>query len=254
MHFRDLLNLPASPPASQGITRALRYTNSSGKLFYTFHADGVNIWASKAYKNRSLRLDLEHTRDVEQGEEAVLQGENTFEGKQEPMVWDICNAEFAILSASPSTLDGTDAKSYHDIPLTLLSPRGIKPTAPPCLLLTLTSSADAFEKQSNRLTTMRVAVVGYVNSVLRGQANGKVYESLYRHLPDEQPDMHPTIGKGKHGSGSWVVCIMVQAELDNKVQEGLQANIEQLVKSTEREEESEWGVKVGIWRGEVFML
>lgn len=252
MHFRDLLNLPGPSPASQGITRALRYINSAGELFFTFHADDVKIWASDAYKNRSPRLDLEHTREVEQGEEAVLQGEKAFEGKEEPMVWDICNAEFAILSASSSSLDEKDAKPYHEFPLALLCPRGAKPTAPPCLLITLTcTSAEALENTSKQLTTMRVAVVGYISSViLKGQANGEVYESMYRHLPDEQPDMHPIIGKGKHGNGSWIVCVVVQAECS---EEGLRANIEQVVESTKRKEDGEWDVKVGVWRAQVFL-
>ncbi|KAF3051532.1 hypothetical protein E8E11_008290 [Didymella keratinophila] len=255
MHFRDLLNLPAPPPASQGITRALRYTNGAGELFYTFHADDVKIWASEAYKNRSLRLDLEHTRELEQGEEAVIQDEKAFDGKEEPMVWDICNAEFAILSASSSSLDEKDAKSYHDIPLALLSPRGTKPTAPPCLLVTLTyTSVEAHDKESKQLTTMRIAVVGYINAVvLKDQANDKVYESLYRHLPNEQPDMHPTIGEGKHGNGSWVVCVMVHMGASIEVQEGLQARIEQFVESTKRESDGEWDAKVRVWTGEIFM-
>jgi len=255
MHFRDLLNLPAPPPAFQGITRALRYTDSAGELFYTFHADDVKIWASDAYNNRSARLDLEHTREVEQGEEAVLQGGKTFEGKEEPMVWDICNAEFAILAASPSSLDEKDAKSYHNIPLALLSPSGTKPRAPPCLLVTLTyTSVEAHDKESKQLTTMRVAIVGYINAaVLKDQANGKVYESMYRHLPDEQPDMHPTIGEGKHGNGSWVVCVIVQMEINDEVQEGLQSKIEQVVESTKREVDGEWDAKVGVWTGEIFM-
>ncbi|KAL1657146.1 hypothetical protein SLS61_000188 [Didymella pomorum] len=253
MHFRDLLNLPASPPASQGITRALRYTNSAGELFYTFHADDVKIWASDAYKNRSPRLDLEHTREVEQGEEAVLQGTKVFEGKEEPMVWDICNAEFAILAASPSSPYSEYVKSYHDIPLALLSPRATKPTAPPCLLVTLTyANAEQDEEPPKQLTTMRVAVGDYINAVIiKKRANGQVYESMYRHLPDEQPDMHPTIGEGKQGSGSWVVCVLVQAE--DKVQKGLEAKIEQLIESMEREGDGECGIKAGIWKGEVFM-
>lgn len=254
MHFRDLLNLPVPPPASQGITHALRYTNSAGELFYTFHADDVKIWASDAYKNRSPRLDLEHTREIEQGEEAVLQGEKAFEGKEEPMVWDICSAEFAILSAFPSSLDGTDTKSYHDVPLALLSPRGTKPTAPPCLLVTLTyTSAEEHEKPSKQLTTMRVGVVSYISSILEDQANGRVYESMYRHLPDEQPDMHPTIGEGKHGNGSWVVCVLAQAKLSDEVQEGLQANLEQIVESMKRKEDGGWDVKIKVWKGDVFM-
>ncbi|KAF3046593.1 hypothetical protein E8E12_011117 [Didymella heteroderae] len=252
MHFRDLLDLPAPSPASQGITRAFRYTNSAGGLFYTFHTDDVKIWASDAYKNRSPRHDLEHTRALAQGEEAVLKGERAFEGKEEPMVWDICNAEFAILSAFPSSLDERYAKSYHDIPLALLSPKGTRPTAPPCSLVTLTyTSAEQREKPSKQLTTMTVAVIGYISSVFRDYANAKVYATVYRHLADQQPDMHPAISEGKHGDGSWVVCVFMHAEVSDEVQGSLQARVEQVVESTKRD--GDWGVQVGVWRGEVFM-
>ena len=48
-----------------------------------------------------------------------------------------------------------------------------------------------------------------------------------------------------------MVCVLAQAE--HEVQEGLQANIEQLVESMERRGDGESGIKVGIWRGEFFM-
>lgn len=254
MHFRDLLNLPAPPPASQGITRALRYMNSAGELFYTFHTDDVKIWDSDAYKNRSPRLDLEHTREVEQGEEAVLQGAKVFEGKEEPMVWDICNAEFAILAASYNPLDGKDAKSYHDIPLALLSPRGTKPTAPPSLLVTLTyTSAQLCESPPNELITLQKGLVPFLESTLCKVTNALVYVMTYRHLPEKQPDMHPTIDEGKHGNGSWVVYLFVQTDISNEAHESLKAEAEQMVESMKSESDGEWSIKVGAWRGEVFM-
>ncbi|KAJ4383050.1 hypothetical protein N0V86_002278 [Didymella sp. IMI 355093] len=253
MHFHDLLNLAAPTPSSQGIVRTLRYSNSAGELFYTIHAEDVNIWGSDAYKNRSGRLDLENTREVELGEEAVLSGEHRFEGKEEPMVWDICNAEFAILEA-PRDEKKDGVQSYHNIPFALLSPRGTKPTAPPCSLISLTyTSAEVHEKPSKQLTTLKVGVATYINAVLKDQANGKVYATMYRHLPDSQPDMHPTIGEDKDGNGSWIVCIFVQTEINDQMQESLKEGVKKVAEAARREGEGKWDVKVGIWRGEIFV-
>ena len=65
MHFRDLLNLPPRPD-DKGISRALRYTNTKGDMFYTIHADDIRIWRSQPYYEASRRLDLENTRPMEE--------------------------------------------------------------------------------------------------------------------------------------------------------------------------------------------
>lgn len=246
MHFRDLLNLPVLTPESNGIVRALRYTNSAGELFYTIHADDIAIWASDAYKNRSGRLDLESTRNVEKGEEAVLQGEHAFGG--EPMVWDICNAEFGILAEVDRDMRG--GESYHELPIEWLSGKGTRPSAPESVLVTLTYTGDegGCDNPPELLTSLQSSVVKRLQPAYKDLSDGKMYTSLYRHLPDQQPDMHPIIGEGKHGNGSWVLCVFVEANVSDALRSDLKAGLEDNV------DKMGGGVRVGVWSGEVFML
>ncbi|KZM18564.1 uncharacterized protein EKO05_0002341 [Ascochyta rabiei] len=72
MHFRDLLNLAPESPGSKGIFQTLRYRSTTGELLYTIHADDISIWKTPAYYAISRRLDLENTRKIEEGEQAVL--------------------------------------------------------------------------------------------------------------------------------------------------------------------------------------
>lgn len=254
MHFRDLLNCHAPSLSSSGISRTLRYTNLDGDLLYTIHSDDVAIWKTQAYYDVSRRLDLENTRTVEKGEELVLRaGCEYTEGS---MVWDICNAEFVILSASEA-INGEGVESYHDFPLALLSPAGAKPTAPPCSLVTLTFTSSTIEEEPPKhLTLFRDHVVTHVVSVLEDQAHGRVYTTVYRHLPDSQPDLHPLIVEGKDGNGSWVVCVFVQASLVGEKQKNLEVRVEedlQRLKSEQNTVGDAWNISVGIWSGEIFM-
>jgi hypothetical protein len=68
MHFRDLLNVAPASSDTKGISRTMRYINTAGELFYTIHADDIDIWQTPVYHAVSRRLDLENTRKVEKGE------------------------------------------------------------------------------------------------------------------------------------------------------------------------------------------
>lgn len=238
MHFNDLLHC-ASPSGTKGITRALRYTNTDDQLLYTIHADDLAIWQTQPYYAVSRRLDLESTRAVAEGERAVLQGEHGF--GDEPMVWDVVDAKFGILEESA---ESGEKRAYHNIPDVLLERRGGEPGAPTCELVTLTytpssssvGDAGGAEEQKvppEELIALRDEALGF----LGGKA--KVYSSVYRHRPDAQPDMHPPVAEGADGNGAWVVCILVEGEIDEDVRVQLQTGLS--------------GVKIGFWKGEVFM-
>ncbi|KAJ4992152.1 hypothetical protein SVAN01_02473 [Stagonosporopsis vannaccii] len=234
MHFNDLLHC-LSPPGSRGITRALRYISTDGQLLYTIHADDFSIWQTQPYYEVSRRLDLENTRDVAKGESKVLEEENGFGA--EPMVWDVVDAKFGILEECVK-LPGEEL--YHDLPDSLVS-RGEDPG---CELVTLSytpsdtvdsaGQGGELEAPPKELTALRDWALGLLSG------KGKVYSSVYRHRSDAQPEMHPPIAEGTDGSGKWVVCILVEGEIGEKVRTQLQNGF--------------GGVKVGLWKGEVFMF
>lgn len=259
MHFRDLLNCTPPTPGAQGISRTMRYFNTAGELFYTIHADDIRIWKTKAYYDVSRRLDLESIRAVEEGEEAVMPEKHDF--GDEPMVWNLVNAEFSICSTHSlpnHQLSGAEwVKPYHSIPLSLLSPNGKTPGAPPSLLVTLTYTGPEDEEHDTsapqRLLDLQAEAVKHLKSDYADDG-AEVWTSVYRHIPDAQPDMHPVIAEGAHGKGGWVVCILTQGEVNEEMHINLQVGLTDLVDKKMRTEGSlRWDVKVGVWRGEVFM-
>lgn len=263
MHFRDLLNLKPSSHGAEGISNALRYTNTEGELFYTIHADNISIWQTEPYYAVSRRLDLENTRSVEDGERAVLGGASKF--GEEPMVWNLVNAEFGIFehhNASRPAWEGVDA--YHSLPSPLLAAKDKEglPTAPECLLVTLTYKEEGREAEEGteppqRLLDLRAVAVNHLSSGY--SANDKAYTSMYRYIPGAQPDMHPAIAEGADGEGSWVACVLVQGEVSQAMRVHLKVGLEDSVDEMRRREGETrerrlgWGVRVGVWKGEVFM-
>ncbi|KZM18523.1 hypothetical protein ST47_g10320 [Ascochyta rabiei] len=89
--------------------------------------------------------------------------------------------------------------------------------------------------------------------------DGKVFTSIYRHVPSGQPDMHPTIAEGAHGNGQWVICVMVEEEVSEARGIELKAGLEDKMDEERRREQNEgkgtaqWELRIGIWRGETFM-
>lgn len=258
MHFPDLLNLAPKTADTQGISRAMRYTNDKGSLFYTIHADDVAVWQTPAYYAVSRRLDLESTRGVEKGEEAVMSAPMDAGLGEEPMVWQLVNAEFGIFKEEqpPSHLEQAKHASYHSIPLTCFSTRGDTPAAPACLLVVLTCASDAAGEDVSEPQRLLDGVVDYLAVHYASGAN--IYASLYRHLPGAQPHMHPVIAEGREGNGQWVGCALVETGSDEAGRARLTRQLEDWCVKRKSQEYTEvrgeqWGVKVGVWSGEVFM-
>jgi hypothetical protein len=220
--------------------------HADGSLLYTIHSDDVGIWGTDAYYAVSRRLDLEATREVGVGEEKVVrQGE---EMGKEPMVWDLVNAEFGMFELEEEE-EGGD--SYHEIPENFVAGKGEVPTAPRCALVSLTVS---FPARFGVVSGKRQRVQELARHVVAELSNddsvaGKVYSSLYHHLPDAQPAMHPSVLNGDDGSGEWVVCVFVEGDAEGD-------GLGEVVRKVEREvgqPGGEMDVRVRLWKGEVLM-
>lgn len=91
LHMHDILSLPKDQELG-GASRILRYirqTESGGEEYlYTIHLDDVRLPGSRAFQEMPHRLDLESTRALSEGEEAVLPPDDSRIG-QEPMILSI---------------------------------------------------------------------------------------------------------------------------------------------------------------------
>lgn len=267
LHFRDLLNCPPPSPSSGlgGITRALRYTNDAGDLLYTIHADDIGVWKTRPYYEISRRLDLENTRALGPSEVKVLERGCGFE--EGAMVWDVVDARFGIFEEYKGRgVERTEGEIYQRVSMEALGRNSEERVggAPGCALLTLTyaSATDGGGDGEELPVQMKVLwdVVFEILYELYGIA-GFMYSGLYRERGDAQPDLHPLIGDGEDGRGSWVGCFFVEGVVDEEARrrfrEGVEAGIKRL-KENEGEGEGEgkkgWDVKVGVWRGDLFVV
>ncbi|KAJ8115071.1 hypothetical protein OPT61_g3187 [Boeremia exigua] len=261
MHFNDLLHCPPATPSGKGIIRALRYTNTDGQLLYIIHADDLSIWQTSPYYAVSRRLDLESTKEVASEESAVLSADQDF--GDEPMVWHLVDAAFGIFEEHVTSQSGEgEGGSYHSLPDSLLLNQEKKIGGPQCVFITLTyTSSSGFQGEDDiappkQLTQLQSHALKALS--VEYSHDRHIYTSVYRHRPEAQPDMHPTIAEGADGCGSWVACIFAEGEAGEAVRTKFHTDLEHLIQDAmakERVEErnGDWGVKVGVWKGEVFM-
>lgn len=90
-----------------------------------------------------------------------------------------------------------------------------------------------------------------------------MHATLYRQAPDAQPDMLPKIPQGQDGRGEWIVCALVGGATEDKLVNDMGADwtremlVEQVKdwrKGFEKEGAlREVDMKVGVWKGDVFM-
>lgn len=266
MHFRDLLNLAPTTPGAESISRTIRYSNNAGELFYTIHADDVAVFQTPAYHAVSRRLDLENTRDVGHGEEAVLPTAADLGLGDEPMVWHLVNAEFGIFVEQSIVDAGRDSQPYQRMPLALFSVKEDEPCKPACLLVTLTvivtvDSSDDETREHRGLEAIQQGLVKFLS--VNNAMTGKIHTSLYRHVPSAQPDMHPTIADGLDGNGQWVVCLLIEGHVDEASRKSLRNDLEAWktkngaqdgeVASEDGSKDMLRDAKVGVWSCELFM-
>lgn len=254
VHFRDLLNCSSPTPSHKGIVRALRYTNAAGDLFYTIHADDITIFKTQPYYEVSRRLDLENTRALRSDEVSVLREGHPFGSK--PMIFDVTNAEFGIFEESPGLAMGyLEGGSYHDVPAAVLSNSESKLDTHKCVLLTLTCTSNGTKDEvpMKQVKLLQESVNNLLCELYGGASS--VFPSVYRHVQDAQPDMHPVISKGENGDGAWVICLLFKGEEYEEVRMRLQPRVESLVQETKQTEcEVGWDATVGLWSGDLFLF
>ncbi|KAF3001923.1 hypothetical protein E8E13_006658 [Curvularia kusanoi] len=254
MHFRDLLDCSSPTLSHKGIIRALRYINADGNLFYTIHTDDIAIFKTQPYYEVSRRLDLENTRALRSDEVSVLREGHPFGSK--PMIFDVTNAEFGIFEESKGlATDYLEGGSYHNIPAVVLSSSESKLDTPKCVLLTLTCISDGTmdEVPIEQVEHLQESAMDLLCE-LYGDAS-RVFPSVYRHVQDAQPDMHPMISKGENGDGDWVVCLLIEGEEYEEARMKLQPRLESLVQEMKQTEcEVAWDVVVGLWSGDLFLF
>lgn len=256
LHFRDLLNCPPSEPGAEGITRALRYTNESGDLLYTIHADDIGIWKTQPYYEISRRLDLENTRALGAAEDAVLrEGCGFGEGA---MVWDLVDARFGIFEEyTGKGVERVEGEIYQHVSKEALGRPEEERVggAPGCALLTLTyTAATDGGEELPRVMKVLWEKVFEVLWELYGVA-GFMYSGVYRERGDAQPDLHPLVGEGEDGRGEWVGCFFVKGVVEEEAREKFRKGAEGEIKRLREEEGGKgWDVKVGVWRGDLFVV
>lgn len=91
LHMRDTLSLPKDEDLG-GASKVLRYTRATEhggeEYLYTIVLDDVRLPATEAFQKIPQRLDLENTRELQEGEEPVLRAGDSRMGI-EPMVFSI---------------------------------------------------------------------------------------------------------------------------------------------------------------------
>jgi hypothetical protein len=231
-YFPPRISPYPSPPFSYSFVRNRQSGRQKGKLisriqlittlcnsyFYTILTNDIPFFHSAQYHACSRRLDLENTRVLGEREESVGCEEGL-------MVWDICDAKFAIYEEVASS-DEMEVEAYPK-----LEGKGKK------WLVGASLAAD-----ESRVKEMQKDLVECLRK------KGKVFSSVYKHGGKEaQPDKHPEIEARRIGGGEWLVVVLVVGEEGMMEKEGL----EELVEEWKKEKE---GVNIGVWKGEVDML
>jgi hypothetical protein len=98
--------------------------------------------------------------------------------------------------------------------------------------------------------------------MLTGTTQQLVHATLYCHAPDAQPDMLPKISEGEDGRGQWLICALVSSDRDSgdtdhyedEIRGGMLESIEKWRRRLQEEGAlKEVDLKVGVWKGDIFM-
>ncbi|KAF2622690.1 hypothetical protein BU25DRAFT_204281 [Macroventuria anomochaeta] len=254
LHMRDTLSLPKDKDLG-GASRVSRYTRVSADggedYFYTIVLDDVRLPRTKTFQEIPQRLDLENTRVLGEGEEAVLLPGDPRIGT-EPMVFSIVAPVVGIFEAVVDT-DTIQAvhKSHQDLPAEVAS----ETNAPNYTLVTLTiSHTTPYPTPFQHVQRLRSSLANLLGIV----TNQLVYATVYRHAADAEPEVFSKIAQGQDGNGDWVVCVLVGGDADRQLvdagYEGVEGQIEEWRKRLEIEGSLQnLDIKIGVWKGDVLM-
>jgi hypothetical protein len=196
------------------------------RYFYTILSTHIPIFQIPAYYAISRRLDLENTRDLENGEEKVGCDEGM-------MVWDVCNAKFTVYE-EVKTSEAEGVVAYGSFERT--QGKG-------WLVGVATSASDV-----NTVKEMRTGLVDYLTT--HASVSPKLFSTIYRNAgADAQPNMHPTISKELVGGGEWLILLMV-VDVEEDISKG--GGVDSIVHSwADNVNEKSLEMKYGIWRNEI---
>ncbi|CAG5172887.1 uncharacterized protein ALTATR162_LOCUS7540 [Alternaria atra] len=258
LHARDLLNVPDS--GSGHVTHGLRFCapdsddryshaeedETMPKYLYTFPVSDITFLKGEAYNGVSRKLNLEKTRELESGEEAVGFPE---QGKDEAMVFDIVDAKFAVYEEVESAWLGSE-DSFQKLPTHLTSRGGTGPKS--VLVVVHVDLPQAHTTTGVEIVpeALRSSLLNLVKAAVPPAL--KPYSSLYRWSGVEaQPDHHPLISKD--GRGNWMVLLLL---VDEEGKTLIREHAAMLVQGWVQEERGKLGggkIDFGVWDGEVLM-
>ncbi|KZM18538.1 uncharacterized protein EKO05_0002342 [Ascochyta rabiei] len=254
LHTRDILSLPKDKDLG-GVSMVLRYTRTDEdggeEYFLTNHLDDVRLLGSTPFQKLPHRLDLENTRALEEGEEAVL-GPGDPRVGTDPTVLSIA-APVAGVFEEHTDIHATkvEHESYQCIPADVV----MQSQAQDCELVTLTiSSTTPISTSAQIVQKLQASLVSFLATI----SHRSIYSTLYRHAPYAKPEAIPKLADGQHGNGDWVVCAFVGGDADKELLEagleGLEGQVGEWKKRVRIEGSLEGlEVKIGVWRGDIFM-
>jgi hypothetical protein len=229
LHYRDLLSLPAASEDGGHVLRAMRFTSLDGnpkyghkgdtesRYFYLVLASSISAFHTPQYYAMSRRLDLENTRQLADGDEAV--------GCEEAMVFDICDAKFLVYQDVKEGQNSNGLADYHG--------KGEKGKT--CIIALSTPSSPQ---------DLQVDFLGLWEA--RAPKELKVFSGVYLIAGDAQPNEHPKIEPGLVGGGEWL-CLMLVVDEGGEILKV--DHVEMMVEGFLKEKGVE--AKFGVWKGEV---
>jgi len=217
------------------------------KYFYTCLMDDIAFLKTEAYMGVSRRLNLEKSRNLEEGEVGVGFLEEEEEG-EEKMVFDIVDARFAVYE-EVGGLGREGEMPFQRLPKHLASRMGAAPKSVLVAVyidvpLGVGAERDTVPRGLHDSLFARFKAV--VPPAL------KPYSSLYKWAGVEaQPDSHPLIGKDRRGE--WMVLLLLVDEEGETLVRGHAVMLVEGWVEQERGKVRDGRIEFGVWEGEVFM-
>ncbi|KAF3046588.1 hypothetical protein E8E12_011094 [Didymella heteroderae] len=266
LHMRDTLSIPKDGVLG-GASRVLRYTrlteDGEEEYLFTIVLDDVQLPGTNRFQNVPQRLDLENTRVLDEGEEPVLQ-EGDLRAGTKPMVFSVVSPSVGIFEAvADVSIIKHPHKSYqHEITKLVTE---ADPSTYMLITVTMAITKD-IPTPDLPYERLRDSLV----HTLTGATQQLVHATLYYHASDAQTSMLPKISKGEDGRGEWLICALVGGDRDSGVKDLAEEFMEdqygdwarrRVLESAEGwrkglENEGalkEVQLKVGVWKGDIFM-
>lgn len=140
---------------------------------------------------------------------------------------------------------------YQQLPLEIATPEN----ALNCRLITLSISPSPLTNTPlQNIWKIHSSLVSFLATATQRL----LYTGLYSHSTDAQPGSLPKIGKGEHGDGDWIVCVLISGDADKKLKNlglpGVEGQVDEWIKRMKFDGSMEGiDIKSAVWDGDVFM-